>query len=107
MSFNMSSLQSLGRGSCALLTCNQNVMAASTAGHANSHPGSLSLDDAQEISSLLKKRLQMDNPHKQWLAVILVGKVRQVASSARPNSQRVELNRSTPSPSVLESRDSA
>ena len=31
---------------------------------------------AQDIVSLLKKRLKTDNPHKQWLAVHLVGTVR-------------------------------
>lgn len=29
----------------------------------------------QEIASLLKKRLRTDNPLKQWLAVLLIGKV--------------------------------
>ncbi|PNW74097.1 hypothetical protein CHLRE_13g585100v5 [Chlamydomonas reinhardtii] len=31
--------------------------------------------DSKEIVSLLKKRLRTDNPHKQWLAVQLVGRV--------------------------------
>ncbi|KAG2497188.1 hypothetical protein HYH03_004777 [Edaphochlamys debaryana] len=31
--------------------------------------------DTKEIASLLKKRLRTDNPHKQWLAVQLVGRV--------------------------------
>ncbi|KXZ47369.1 hypothetical protein GPECTOR_36g90 [Gonium pectorale] len=38
--------------------------------------------DSREIVVLLKKRLRTDNPHKQWLAVKLVGRVMRDCSAA-------------------------
>ncbi|GLC49356.1 hypothetical protein PLESTB_000210800 [Pleodorina starrii] len=38
--------------------------------------------DSKEIVVLLKKRLRTDNPHKQWLAVLLVGRVMRDCSAA-------------------------
>jgi hypothetical protein len=43
--------------------------------------------DAQEIASLLKRRLRTDNPHKQWLAVKLLERVMQSCTAVLASCQ--------------------
>ncbi|GLI61839.1 hypothetical protein VaNZ11_004346 [Volvox africanus] len=43
--------------------------------------------DSKEIVGLLKKRLRNDNPHKQWLTVLLVGRVMRDCAGALGSHQ--------------------